>query len=327
MWPMRCPPISSTNTGMVSTSAIQKRWLMSASSGLGTAVGSHMQRLQRHAADRAGTGADMPDFRVHGAGIDRVGRAGRGRCGDRRRRAQIFRWIGDELRPAAGAAKGMFMAVMHRMMRARRGIDGHAADGIDRARAILGLCRGLMMMPVMSPVRVLIHRCHSLSPSSRAQYGQPAPVSLWAAASGWRIRDGSPESAMICLSSTFGGMGRPGVKWGTFHAGSGQTEANGAHVGNLSARPQPLSHVQPGSAPAESGRRGHLRLAHQARRPRLRHWLQSWPEAEIFLGLGARVVALEPNPNCHVVLERQFGTNSRFELVGKAVAPRRARRS
>ena len=33
--------------------------------------------LERHAADRAGAGPDLPDFRMHGAGVDRPFRHGR----------------------------------------------------------------------------------------------------------------------------------------------------------------------------------------------------------------------------------------------------------
>jgi FkbM family methyltransferase len=38
-----------------------------------------------------------------------------------------------------------------------------------------------------------------------------------------------------------------------------------------------------------------------------------------FLRLGARVIALEPNPNCAPVLELEFGNEPRFTLVRKAV--------
>jgi len=41
--------------------------------------------------------------------------------------------------------------------------------------------------------------------------------------------------------------------------------------------------------------------------------------AEIFLGLGARVVGVEPQPGCQGVLRRLFGHEPGFTLVGKAL--------
>lgn len=42
-------------------------------------------------------------------------------------------------------------------------------------------------------------------------------------------------------------------------------------------------------------------------------------KSEVFLGLGARVVGLEPNPLCEPVLKHAFGRNPNFTLVQKAV--------
>jgi FkbM family methyltransferase len=42
-------------------------------------------------------------------------------------------------------------------------------------------------------------------------------------------------------------------------------------------------------------------------------------KAEIFLKLGARVIALEPNQNCRPVLLRDLGASGRFTLLSKAV--------
>ena len=40
--------------------------------GIGPAVGGRELGLERHAADRAGAGADLPDLRMHRAGVDRA---------------------------------------------------------------------------------------------------------------------------------------------------------------------------------------------------------------------------------------------------------------
>lgn len=37
-------------------------------------------------------------------------------------------------------------------------------------------------------------------------------------------------------------------------------------------------------------------------------------KSEIFLGLGANVVGVEPNPNCYSAIDYQFGRNPRFQL-------------
>jgi FkbM family methyltransferase len=42
-------------------------------------------------------------------------------------------------------------------------------------------------------------------------------------------------------------------------------------------------------------------------------------KSEIFLFLGAKVVGVEPNPKCKRVIDYQFGRNSNFTLVQKAV--------
>ena len=63
---------------------IQKRRVMSTSSGFGPVVGGDHHRLQRHAADRAGARADLPDLRMHRAGVDRA--LGTGSGGPLRRR-------------------------------------------------------------------------------------------------------------------------------------------------------------------------------------------------------------------------------------------------
>ena len=41
-------------------------------------------------------------------------------------------------------------------------------------------------------------------------------------------------------------------------------------------------------------------------------------KSEIFLALGAAVIGVEPNPNCHEALAFQFDGNRRFPLIPKA---------
>jgi hypothetical protein len=93
-------------------------------------------RFERHAADRAGARAHLPDLRVHRTGIDRARR--RGRCG--LGFAQILCWIGDELAAAAARAEEILVALVRVPMRRLRRIDRHPAYGIgngafaDRAK-------------------------------------------------------------------------------------------------------------------------------------------------------------------------------------------------
>ncbi len=54
--------------------------------GIGAAIGGHQFGFERHAADRAGARPDLPDLRMHRAGVDRALRhrsAACRACGDR----------------------------------------------------------------------------------------------------------------------------------------------------------------------------------------------------------------------------------------------------
>ena len=93
-------------------------------------------RLKRHAADRAGAWAFLPDLGVHRAGVDR---AGNGRLG-LHARVQVTHRIADEFGPAPRRAEEIVLTVMTGSVSGSRRIDRHAADGIlDRCRAIRGL--------------------------------------------------------------------------------------------------------------------------------------------------------------------------------------------
>ncbi len=93
------------------------------------------QRLQRHAADRAGTGTDLPHLRVHRAGVDGAGGNffGLRRVSAlqvRRIALEIVRRIGGKALAAARAAEMVFLAGVRRVMGRFERIDGHAADRI-----------------------------------------------------------------------------------------------------------------------------------------------------------------------------------------------------
>ena len=124
-------PSPARSTGSVSTRPIQKRRVMSASSGLGGAVEARDLRLQRHAADRA-------DFRGRPGGSPDA--SGRCRSCLRGRRlsalvlVEIGRGVGGEFGAAAGRAEMIGVAAIVEAVLAGRGIDGHAADGIEHGR-------------------------------------------------------------------------------------------------------------------------------------------------------------------------------------------------
>ncbi len=96
--------------------------------GIGAALGGSNLRLQRHAADRAGAGADLPDLGMHRAGVDRAFDDGFGRA-----RAQIFLRVGEEFGFAAVAAEIIRVALVIGAVLGGRRIDRHAADRIERA--------------------------------------------------------------------------------------------------------------------------------------------------------------------------------------------------
>ena len=102
--------------------------------GIGAGVGGRHLRFQRHAADRAGAGADLADLRVHRAGVD-------GAFDHRLRFAglEVLVGIAGELGLAAVAAEVIGGAVVLVAVLGGRRINGHAADGIDLAsRGLFG---------------------------------------------------------------------------------------------------------------------------------------------------------------------------------------------
>ena len=101
--------------------------------------------LECHAADRAAAGADLLDFRVHRAGIDRICRAG-GLVFSVRR--QIAHRIGFEFGHAAGAAEIISLAVMHSGL-VRVGRRFHAADRIGVGLFFRSCCRDRRDTPTL----------------------------------------------------------------------------------------------------------------------------------------------------------------------------------
>ncbi len=98
--------------------------------------GERIERLQRHAADRAGAGPLVPHLGMHWAGVDDVRRPfwfGRG--------IQIFLRLGLEFGPAFGIAEEIVRAViMGDIAFGARGLGRHhhSADGIARRRRSAG---------------------------------------------------------------------------------------------------------------------------------------------------------------------------------------------
>ncbi len=95
----------------------------------------HALRLQRHAADRAGAGADLLDLGMHRAGVDRARRRRRRRRS--RPRPRVPPGIGLELRLAAGRAEMDRRAVVHRLVARGGRIHRHAADGVADRRCLV----------------------------------------------------------------------------------------------------------------------------------------------------------------------------------------------
>ena len=64
--------MSSAKSGTVSASADPEAPRHVGEFGIGSALGGDDVRLERHAADRAGARAVLPDLRMHRAGVDRA---------------------------------------------------------------------------------------------------------------------------------------------------------------------------------------------------------------------------------------------------------------
>ena len=124
------PPISITNTGSVSTSAIQNRLRHVLEFRIRRIVERDLFGLQRHAADRARTGADLPHLGMHRTGIDGAG----GRCSASGSPPGCQEFLRLRLKALAAprAAKEIILAFVDEAMLCGRGIDLHAADRIDR---------------------------------------------------------------------------------------------------------------------------------------------------------------------------------------------------
>jgi hypothetical protein len=107
-------------------------------------------RFERHAADRAASRTDLADLRMHRAGVyGALGRRSSRRAG--RRLLQVSLRVCGELASAARRAEVMGLAGDCEPMRGLVRIDGHSADGIDRAG---GGAVGMFPMGVMAVMGV-----------------------------------------------------------------------------------------------------------------------------------------------------------------------------
>ncbi len=113
---------------------------------IGRRIEARDLRLQRHAADRAASGADLADLGMHRAGVDGAFRH-RGL-----RPAALFQigdGIGGEFGTAAGRAEMEGRAAVVEAVLAGRGVDAHAADGIADG------CSGVGVMIVLAVTGVV----------------------------------------------------------------------------------------------------------------------------------------------------------------------------
>jgi hypothetical protein len=114
---------------------------------IGRRIEARDLRLQRHAADRAASGADLADLGMHRAGVDRAFRH-RGF-----RPAVLFQigdGIGGEFGAAAGRAEMEGLALVLETMLAGRGVHSHAANRIVHGR------NGVGVMIVVAVVSVTV---------------------------------------------------------------------------------------------------------------------------------------------------------------------------
>ena len=114
--------------------------------GIGRRIEAGDLGLQRHAADRATSRADLADLRMHRAGVDRAFRHGGFRPAVF---LEISDGIGGEFGPATGRAEMEGLAAVVEAVLAGRGIHGHAADGVAHGRCTVGVMIVLAMAGVV----------------------------------------------------------------------------------------------------------------------------------------------------------------------------------
>ena len=103
---------------------------------IGRRIEARDLRLQRHAADRAASGTDLADLRMHRAGVDRAFRHGGLRLAVF---LEISDGIGGEFGAAAGRAEMKGLAAIVEAVLAGRGVHGHPADGVANGRGGVGV--------------------------------------------------------------------------------------------------------------------------------------------------------------------------------------------
>ena len=109
--------------------------------GIGRRFGRDGDGFERHAADRTGARADLPDFGMHRAGVDRAFH----RHGFRRDAGlEIFLRRGGKFAAAARRAEIIGLIAIVVAMPTCRRIDGHAANRIDCHRCGRSRMEGLV---------------------------------------------------------------------------------------------------------------------------------------------------------------------------------------
>ena len=169
MW----PPISRRKTGTVRARPIQKRRRHVDELVVRRHIGGDLERLQRHPADRAASGALLPDLGMHRAGVDRaLGRSRRSRLG-----GEILLRVGHELGPAPGGAEVEDLLGVLGPVLGRGRIHLHPAHRVSHA----GMGMNVACMPVLVPATAIMF--------SRPPVAHLSPSHLRSAGPSLRILD------------------------------------------------------------------------------------------------------------------------------------------
>ncbi len=185
--PVRCPPISSRKTGQRQSKADPEAPRHVDEFVVRAAIGARDQGLQRHAADRAGAGADLTDLRMHRAGIDRAFRL--------RllvHRVPILVGIGPELGLAASRTEVPGLTLVLGAIFRRLRIDVHAADGVPGhacRHAMSGVMLVFMSAAAGLAFGVRSHRCPLFESSCQESHPRPSCH--------WKVKRGAAQASIL----------------------------------------------------------------------------------------------------------------------------------